>query len=215
VISPQFDGELASELEPSPDQQDQPRDQVGQASDEPSSGRKQSAPRQHQPIGEVGRQASRVTWAMRALAAAVLAGWLSMLMVSAWTTHLQVCNEEVARVGGAALVKSCGSMSITDAPSLALLVIAGILLLPGFSVLEIPGILKIERKLEQQTKRQDEIASMIQRLELSIAQRVEINNYYERNVATALETGELVAQQDEKSKEFNAPPTRSQPALWQ
>jgi hypothetical protein len=66
-----------------------------------------------------------------------------MLMVSAWTTHLQVCSDEVARVGSTALVKSCDSLSITDAPSLALLVVVGVLLLPDLSSIEIPGILRV------------------------------------------------------------------------
>jgi hypothetical protein len=86
----------------------------------------------------------------RCLAVVVLAVWLAMIMVSAWTTQLHVCSDEVARVGSTALVQSCGSLSITDPPSLALLVVAGLLLLPDLTSLEIPGMLRVERKLEKE-----------------------------------------------------------------
>lgn len=140
----------------------------------------------------------------RGLAGVLLTGWLAMLMVSAWTTQLQVCNDEVARVGSTALVKSCGSLSITDAPSLALLVVVGILLFPDLSSLEIPGVLRVERKLEEQAKRQEDIAAMIQRLELSIAQRVEVFNVNDVG-SLAAKIGELVAQQAEKREQFESP----------
>jgi len=142
--------------------------------------------------------------ARRALAGVLLAGWLAMLMVSAWTTHLQVCSDQVARVGTAALVKSCGSLSITDAPSLALLVVVVILLLPDLSSLEIPGVLRVERKLEEQTKRQEDIAAMIQRLELSVTQRVEVFNVNDVG-SMAVRIGELAAQQAEKREQFESP----------
>jgi hypothetical protein len=209
------DGDLTSEREQSPPQEDRSGDEVKQARGEPASGSGQALPQAPQP-GRQPERASTATLARRGLAFALLAGWLAMLMVSAWTAHLQVCNDEVARVGGTALVRSCGSLSITDAPSLALLVIFGVLLLPDLSALEIPGILRVERKLEEQARRQDDFTAMIQRLEVSIAQRVEVNTYYfERRVSDAVKAGELIALQDEKIKEFNAPTTRSQSALWQ
>jgi hypothetical protein len=133
----------------------------------------------------------------------LLVGWLGMLMVSAWTTHLQVCSDEVARVGSTALARSCGSLSLTDAPSLAVLVVVGILLFPELSSLEIPGILRVERKLEAQARRQEDIAGLIQRLEVSMGQRVEVRVVNEVGSLTA-RASLLATQQDEKREQFES-----------
>lgn len=138
--------------------------------------------------------------ARRGLAAVLLAGWLAALVISTFTSQLQVCSDEVARVGGTALAKSCGSLSFTDAPSLAVLVIVGMLLLPDLSSLEIPGIVRVERKLEEQARRQDDIVAMIQRLDVS--QHVEVN-YNEVGSKSAV-LGELAAVQDEKRAQFES-----------
>jgi hypothetical protein len=71
----------------------------------------------------------------RGMVAVLLLGWLAVLLISAFTPHLQVCSDEVARVGSTALARTCGSLSFTDAPSLAVLVIVGLLLLPDLSSL--------------------------------------------------------------------------------
>lgn len=144
--------------------------------------------------------------ARRGLAAVLLLGWLVILMVSALTSHLQVCTDQVARVGSVALARSCGSLTFTDAPSLAVLVIVGILLLPDLSSLEIPGVLRVERKIEEQTRRQDELAAMIQRLDVSQRMRVEVN--YNQVGSTSVRVGELAALQDEKREEFESPASR-------
>lgn len=131
----------------------------------------------------------------------LLLGWLAVLLISAFTPHLQVCSDEVARVGSAALARSCGSLSFTDAPSLAVLVIVGLLLLPDLSSLEIPGILRVERKIEAQARRQDDIVAMIHRLEAS--QHVEVN--YNEVGSRSVKVGELAAVQDEKREQFESP----------
>jgi hypothetical protein len=135
------------------------------------------------------------------LVAILLLGWLAALVISTFTPHLQVCSDEVARVGSTALAKSCGSLSFTDAPSVAALVAIGLLLLPDLSSLEIPGILRVERKLTEQAERQTEIIAMIHRLEVS--QRVEVNNYNEVSSRSA-RVGELAALQDEKREKFES-----------
>ena len=137
----------------------------------------------------------------RGLVALLLLGWLALLLVSTLTPRLHTCDDEVARVGSAALVKSCQSLTITAAPMLAILVIVGVLLLPDLSALEIPGVLRVERKLEEQARRQDDIVAMIHRLEVS--QRVEVHNYNDVG-AKAARVGELAALQDEKREQFDS-----------
>ena len=89
---------------------------------------------------------------------------------------MRTCDEDVARVGSTALVKACRPLTITDGPILAVLIIVGILLLPDLSALEIPGVLRVERKLEEQVRRQDEIITMIHRLEVSQQQQQRVYN---------------------------------------
>jgi hypothetical protein len=138
------------------------------------------------------------------VAGLLLAGWLGILMVSAWTSQLQVCTDEVAQVGSKALARSCGSLSFTDAPSLALLVVVGVLLFPDLASLEIPGILRVERKLEVQARQQDDLASMVQRLQVSVGQRVEVINVNEIG-SVAVKLGELAALQSDKREQFESP----------
>ena len=52
------------------------------------------------------------------------------------------CEEQFARVGSAPLVEACHPLSMTDAPVLALVIVAGLLLLPDLSALEIPGVVR-------------------------------------------------------------------------
>ena len=142
-----------------------------------------------------------MTRARRLLAVGLLAAWIAVLLVSSLTSSLRTCDDEIARVGSTALVRSCVPLSFTAAPSLAVLIIVGILILPDLSALEIPGVLRVERKLEEQAKRQDDIFAMIHRLEMS--QRVEVHNYNDVG-ASAMKVGELVALQDEKREQFDS-----------
>jgi hypothetical protein len=155
-------------------------------------------------VAERGRRLG-VTRARRLFAVLLLLGWVAILMVSSLTSGLRTCDDEIARVGGTALVRSCVPLSFTAAPSLALLVVVGILLLPDLSVLEIPGVLRVERKLEEQARRQDDIAEMVHRLEVSqrVSQHVEVRTYNEVS-ASAAKVGELAALQDEKREQFDS-----------
>lgn len=148
------------------------------------------------PEGRSGEQASRLTNARRGAAAALLLGWLVVVWVSFQTPYLRTCDDQIARVGGAALARSCRPLSITDAPTLALLVGAAVLLFPDLSALEIPGLFRLERQLKEQTKRQDEIVAMIHRLEVTQQQQV-------YNVFDAARVAELVGLQDEKRQRFD------------
>jgi hypothetical protein len=80
---------------------------------------------------------------------------------------------------------------------LALLVSAGILLLPDVSALEIPGVLRLERKLEENTRRQEDLVAMVQRKEVSQRQQV-------INVFDLAKLAELVGLQDEKRQRFDS-----------
>jgi hypothetical protein len=141
---------------------------------------------------------SHLTMARRGVAAALLVGWLVVVWVSFQTPYLHTCDDEVARVGNKALVQFCRPLSITDPPLLALLVVAGALLLPDLSALEIPGVFRLERQLKEQARRQDEIVAMIHRLEVTQHQQV-------YNVFDAALIGELVARQAEKERQFLEP----------
>jgi hypothetical protein len=147
------------------------------------------------------RQESQVALARRLVAVLLLVAWIVMLLVSSLSSNLRTCDDQIARVGGTALVRSCAPLSFASAPSLAVLIIVGVLLLPDLSVLEIPGVLRVERKLEEQAKRQDDIFALIHRLEMS--QRVEVHNYNDVG-ASAMKVGELAALQGEKREQFDS-----------
>lgn len=127
-------------------------------------------------------------------------GWLVVLWVSFQTHYLHICHDQIARVGSVALQNSCQPLAITDAPTLALLVGAAVLLLPDLSALEISGIFRLERQLKEQARRQDDIVAMIHKLEMS--QRVEV--HYNTVAATAVRVGELAVLQDEKREDFES-----------
>lgn len=135
--------------------------------------------------------------ARRGLAAALVLGWLAVVWVSFQTPYLHICDDQVARVGGAALVRSCRPLSITDAPMLALLVGAGVLLLPDVSALEIPGVLRLEKQLKETARRQEDLVAMVQRLEVSQRQQVV-------NVFDVAKLAELVGLQYEKRQRFDS-----------
>lgn len=158
--------------------------------------------------GEASKQTSPWVAARRLIALVLLLGWVALLWISLETRHLHICDDQVARVGNTALVRSCRPLSVTDAPMLAILVIAGVLLLPtDLSVLEIPGVLRLERQLKEQAKRQDDMAAMIHRLEVSQNQNQQVTikvETVERVAETAVRVGELASQQDEKRQRFDS-----------
>lgn len=141
---------------------------------------------------------SRLTLARRGAAVTLLVGWLVVLWISFESPYLHTCDDEVARVGSAALATSCRPLSISDAPTLALLVGAGALLLPDLTALEIPGLFRLERQLKEQDvrqqERQAEIVGLIQRLEVR-------QSVY--NVFDIARLAELVGLQDEKRQRFD------------
>ena len=88
-------------------------------------------------------------------------------LISSFTDHLQACTDQVARVGSVPVIRSCEPMPITAAPFLASFIGAAILLLPELIVLEIPGIVRIERQVKEQAQRQEEIIRLIQNVNMS------------------------------------------------
>lgn len=149
--------------------------------------------------GTGDEESHRVSGSMKArriVTAILLAGVVAAIWVSFETHHLRTCQVLVARVGTAPLASSCRPLSVTDAPMLAVLIVVGILLIPELSALEIPGVIRLERQLKQQARRQDEVVAAIQRLEISQHQQV--------NVLVAARVGELVGEQDEKRRRFES-----------
>jgi len=151
---------------------------------------------------QTAEKVSRLTKARRAGAATLLLGWLVVIWVSFQTPYLHTCDDQIARVGDVALPRSCRPLSITDGPTLALLVGAGVLLFPDLSALEIPGVLRLERQVKEQAKRQEEIVAMVHRLE--VAKHQEVNVYADVAAADAAKVVELAAQQEEKRHLFGS-----------
>lgn len=138
---------------------------------------------------------SRRRWA----AGLLLLGWTVVLWLSSFASWPHVCDDEIARVGTTPLVTSCRPLTVTDAPMLAVLIIVGILLLPEITVLEIPGVLRLERELKDQAKRQDDILATVNRLEISQRQHQQVYNVFD-----AAKLAELVGLQDEKRQQFES-----------
>jgi hypothetical protein len=86
-------------------------------------------------------------------------------------------------------------MPITAAPILAMFIGALILLLPDWAVLEIPGVVRIEKQVKEQAQRQDEILRLIQNINLSQKQQITI------------EIAELVTRVVEKGRNFESDDT--------
>jgi hypothetical protein len=73
-------------------------------------------------------------------------------------------------------------MSI-DTPAILILVIAaGVCLLPEWSVFEIPGILRVEKKVEEQGRRQEEMLHLLQQINVSQNQ----NQNQKQNLTVAI-----------------------------
>jgi hypothetical protein len=128
--------------------------------------------------------------ARRILAGLLVAAWIAATWISFETSYLQVCTDQIVRVGNAPLVRSCDPLSLTDAPLLVLVGAAVLLLLPDVSSLEIPGILRLERRIESQVNRQEKIAEEIKNLvQQNQHQRQESNVYVLASEANRLATG--------------------------
>ena len=118
----------------------------------------------------------------RAAAACFFAAALVLTLVSSFTPYLQTCAEQIARVGTVPTVRTCDPMSI-DTPAILILVIAaGVCLLPEWSVFEIPGILRVEKKVEEQGRRQEEMLHLLQQINVSQNQ----NQNQKQNLTVAI-----------------------------
>jgi len=107
---------------------------------------------------------------------------LTLTLVSSFTSYLQTCADQVVRVGNVPTVRTCGPMSIDTPPVLILIIAAGVCLLPEWNVFEIPGFLRVERKIEEQGKkveeqgrRQDEIVRILQQVQQTQNLSVSLN----------------------------------------
>lgn len=137
----------------------------------------------------------------RLLAACLFGAGLVLTLVSSLTSSLHTCVDQIARVGTVATVRTCDPLSITDAPILVLLIAAVALLVPDLmkhlTGIEIPGVLRIERKVEEQAKRQEDILRLIQRIDVS-------QNQNQQVILTTAAVAELVGLQPEKRRRFES-----------
>lgn len=103
----------------------------------------------------------------RLAAACFFMAALTLTLLSSFTPYLQTCADQIARVGTVPTVRTCDPMSI-DTPSILILVIAaGVCLLPEWNAFEIPGILRVEKKVEEQGRRQEEMFRLLQQINVS------------------------------------------------
>lgn len=86
-------------------------------------------------------------------------------------------------------------MSITAAPIIALLIGAVVLLLPDVASIEIPGIVRIESQIKEQTRKQDELIGLVQNIRMSQGQYTFIG---------LSEIVELLNRQPEKRQDFES-----------
>jgi hypothetical protein len=123
--------------------------------------------------GRVGRWLAAHQQPLRRFAAAgFFVAALTLTLISSLSAHLQVCSEQIARVGTIPAVRTCDSMSINTAPILILVIAAGVCLLPEWSVFEIPGVLRVEKKVEEQGRRQEEMLRILQQINVSQSQNI-------------------------------------------
>jgi len=108
------------------------------------------------------------------VAVCCFAAALALILVSNFTHYAQTCTDLIARVGTVPTVRSCGPISITDAPVIALFIGAVVLLLPDVSSVEVPGIVRIENRIkeqeEKQERRQEELIRLVQNIKMSQGQ---------------------------------------------
>ena len=137
----------------------------------------------------------------RLLAACLFGAGLVLTLVSSLTSSLHTCVGQIARVGTVPTVQTCDPLSITDAPILVLLIGAVALLVPDLmkhlTGLEIPGVLRIERKVEEQGRRQEDILRLIQQIDVS-------QNQNQQVILTTAAIAELVGLQPEKRRRFES-----------
>lgn len=148
-----------------------------------------------------------MTLLRRSLALCLFGAGLVLTLLSSLTSRLQTCVDQVARVGTVPAVRTCDPLSITDAPILVLLIGALVLLVPDLmkcmTAFEIPGVIRIERKVEEQGRRQEDILRLIQRIDVSQSQRQQV-------IFTTAEVAELVGLQSEKRRVFESDAPRPQ-----
>lgn len=97
------------------------------------------------------------------------------------------------------MVRSCEPISITDAPVIALVIGAVVLLLPDVASVEIPGIVRIENRIkeqeEKQEERQKELVGLVQNIKMSQGQYMIIG---------VPEMVEMLKRAPEKQEELNS-----------
>jgi hypothetical protein len=107
----------------------------------------------------------------RAAAGCFFAAGLVLTLISSFTSYLQTCTEQIARVGSVPTVRTCDSMSVENPVIWILVIAAGVCLLPEWGVFEIPGILRVEKKVEEQGRRQDAMLHLLQQINVSQNQK--------------------------------------------
>jgi hypothetical protein len=81
---------------------------------------------------------------------------LGYVLASTYSRSLESCNEQVSSQTGH-VVRVCHPVSASDAPVVIGLVLIGLLLLPDFAEVAIPGLVSLKRRVAEQERRQDRL----------------------------------------------------------
>jgi hypothetical protein len=100
----------------------------------------------------------------------LLAGIITWTLLSALTTHGQVCEDVTAHVGTYALAHSCRAVTLHDPAVLAALIAMILLWLPDVANLRTGKLTDIERVLDELRQTADETAAKIDALRLEISE---------------------------------------------
>jgi hypothetical protein len=99
----------------------------------------------------------------RVLAALLLVGSATWLILSDYFARFETCSDHVARTGAHASVRLCGAVEITHL--LPVILFAFVLLLPDLDEISIAGIGSLKRRVELQDQRQELLTERVDHLQ--------------------------------------------------
>jgi len=144
-------------------------------------------------------------WTRRTVAIVFVLTGVAAANATRFDASWQVCSQQVARVGNVPVVRTCRDPSFTDADVLSWFILAGLLLVPDFTRIAIPGVLELEREVKKQEKRQAEIEADIIRLRVNsvVTQQQQSSQSVAVNVLpSSTDLSVLLSEMDVKERAF-------------
>ncbi len=136
-------------------------------------------------MAKVSPRTIRLSFALVVLLTGLGIGWLG-----AYRPGLRICEDKVAQVGDLARVRICRPVQITDPPLAITVLVAAALLLPDFSRIAVPGLIELERAVERQAERQEDLTRQVS--ELRIAQSVRVSQVSIENLPPGTDLSALL-----------------------